>query len=66
MIQMVNGYPCRNCSEVSLARRGLDPENPTDDPVKARDIAARHGERPPEDTSRARAPGTGALVDILA
>lgn len=22
---MVNGYPCRNCDEVSLAKRGQDP-----------------------------------------
>lgn len=22
---MVNGYPCRNCDEVSLAKRGVDP-----------------------------------------
>ncbi len=43
MIEMVNGYPCTNCTEVSLARRGLNPENPTNDPVKAEAIASRPG-----------------------
>jgi hypothetical protein len=43
MIEMVNGYPCTNCTEVSLARRGLNPENPTNDPVKAEELANRPG-----------------------
>jgi hypothetical protein len=25
---VVNGYYCRNCSEVELARRGMDPARP--------------------------------------
>lgn len=24
-IQMVNGYPCANCSDASLAKQGVDP-----------------------------------------
>ncbi len=24
----VNGFPCRNCSEVSLATKGIDPQHP--------------------------------------
>lgn len=43
MIEMVNGYPCTTCTEVSLARRGLDPENPTSDPAKAAEIENRPG-----------------------
>ena len=43
MIEMINGYPCTNCAEVSLARRGLDPENPDNDPIKAEEIAERSG-----------------------
>jgi hypothetical protein len=27
-IQLVNGYPCRNCSDVELARKGIDPAKP--------------------------------------
>lgn len=77
MVQMVNGYPCQNCTDISLAKRGLNPENPTNDPVKAEDIAARKGLAPVKDAdadreaagairdrSLSRAPGTGALVDI--
>lgn len=43
MIAMVNGYPCTTCAEVSLARRGLDPENPVNDPAKAAEIETRPG-----------------------
>ncbi|WP_439575993.1 hypothetical protein [Phreatobacter sp.] len=43
MIAMVNGYPCATPTEVSRARHGLDPENPTGDQAKADQIATRAG-----------------------
>ena len=43
MIEMVNGYPCADYADVSLARRGLNPENPSNDPAKSDDIAASVG-----------------------
>ncbi|MGL4289196.1 MAG: hypothetical protein ACRCVA_22790 [Phreatobacter sp.] len=42
-MQIVNGYVCNCCTEVDLARRGLDPQNPTNDPVKAADEARKAG-----------------------
>ena len=27
-IRNVNGYPCRNCADVELAKRGIDPAHP--------------------------------------
>ena len=27
-MRMVNGYPCRNCADEELARRGVDPAHP--------------------------------------
>jgi hypothetical protein len=43
MIEMVNGYPCADYADVSLARRGLNPENPSSDPAKADNIAVSVG-----------------------
>lgn len=43
----VNGFSCRNCSEVDLARRNIDPARPKagpyglNDPQRARASAAR-------------------------
>lgn len=31
-IEVVNGYVCRNCSDVDLAKRGVDPAHPKDGP----------------------------------
>lgn len=42
-MQIVNGYACNCCADVSLARRGIDPENPTNDPVKAAEEARKSG-----------------------
>lgn len=43
MIEIINGYPTTTSAEVSLARRGLNPENPVDDPAKADAIESRAG-----------------------
>jgi hypothetical protein len=32
MIETVNGYVCRDCSDVALAKRNVDPEHPKDGP----------------------------------
>jgi hypothetical protein len=34
-MQIVNGYPCQTCSDVALAKKDIDPANPTGDPNKA-------------------------------
>ena len=31
-MEIVNGYVCRNCSDVSLAKRNIDPARPHDPP----------------------------------
>ncbi|QCK87992.1 hypothetical protein E8L99_20665 [Phreatobacter aquaticus] len=77
MVQMINGYPCQNCTDISLAKRGLNPENPTNDPVKTEELALRKGFPSTSDADkdrvngaeastqqRSRAPGTGILVDF--
>ena len=28
-MRSVNGYPCRNCADEELAKRGVDPAHPT-------------------------------------
>jgi hypothetical protein len=32
MMEVVNGYPCFNCTDVALAKRNVDPTRPWDDP----------------------------------
>jgi hypothetical protein len=31
-IEVVNGYACHSCSDVSLAKKGVNPAHPTDNP----------------------------------
>jgi hypothetical protein len=31
-VQVVNGYVCNNCTEVDLAKRGIDPAHKNDGP----------------------------------
>lgn len=46
MVEMVNGYRCANCTDISNAKRGLDPENPTGDPVKQEKLDREAGRLP--------------------
>ena len=31
-MEVINGFICRNCTDVELAKRGVDPAHPKDDP----------------------------------
>ena len=31
-MEVVNGYPCKNCTDVELAKKGIDPAKPKDGP----------------------------------
>jgi hypothetical protein len=64
-MEIVNGYPCENCAEVALAKRGLDPAEAqgqlkTDADV-ARELAAATAE-----PKRAEVSGAGGRVDVFA
>ena len=39
-MQIVNGYVCQTSCDVAAAKKGHDPKNPHDDPVKAARLAA--------------------------
>ena len=45
-MQIVNGYVCATSCDVSVAKRGHDPKNPHDDPVKAAQLALAKGQVP--------------------
>ncbi len=34
-MEIVNGYSCRNCTDVSYAKKNIDPAHPKDGPVGA-------------------------------
>lgn len=42
-MKIVNGYVCDCQDEVRLARRGTDPDNPRNDPVKQQELDAKRG-----------------------
>ncbi len=31
-MEIVNGFPCKNCTDVDLAKKGIDPAKPKDGP----------------------------------
>jgi hypothetical protein len=61
-MEIVNGYVCRDCADVALAKRNIDPAHPNEDPLRGGDPARR------DDMSRNAMPGAhlGALVDLRA
>ncbi len=42
-MQIVNGYVCQTGCDVAAAKKGHDPKNPHDDPVKAAALAEQKG-----------------------
>lgn len=42
-LELVNGYFCRNCADVELAKKGIDPAHPT------REVAGSEVYVPPKD-----------------
>lgn len=41
MFKVVNGFPCTSGCDVSVARKGIDPRNPRNDPVKQEQLDSR-------------------------
>ena len=72
-MQIVNGYPCASCTDVSFAKRGVDPKDPTGEKAKAlkaetegasaTDLTGGAPTDPAKETSRAGA--AGAATDGL-
>ncbi|MBS0331881.1 MAG: hypothetical protein JSS35_03880 [Proteobacteria bacterium] len=69
---MVNGYACRNCTEVDEAKKHIDPQHPKDGPFG---VNAASQPPNPNDPHQAKAraaqaaaldPAVGRLVDISA
>jgi hypothetical protein len=44
-LRIVNGYVCQTGCDVRVARQGIDPENPRQDPVKQRELDAERALR---------------------
>ncbi len=47
-MQIVNGYVCDCIDDARLAKRGIDPANPQNDPVKQAELEARRGKLDPK------------------
>lgn len=81
-MKIVNGFVCQTCCDERVAKRGIDPRNPHEDPVRQQRIdeedalkgkpPKRHGAEPTAASDAAAVaataslPGLGRLVDILA
>lgn len=52
-MQIVNGYVCQTSCDVAAAKKGHDPKNPHDDPVKAAQLAAADPMSALKDTTEA-------------
>ncbi len=59
-MEIVNGYPCRDCADVALAKRNIDPAKPRQaiGPSSAEAAAAQQPTSP--------APGPRRLLDVFA
>jgi hypothetical protein len=44
MVSIVNGYVCFNCSDTEKAQKGVDPANPTNDPLQNKDAQTKRDE----------------------
>lgn len=53
-MKIVNGYVCECLDEVRLAKRGIDPNNPRNDPAKQAELDAKRGALDPTALEAAR------------
>ena len=60
-IEVVNGYVCRNCTDVEYAKKGVDPAHPKDG-VQGADAAASAAKAEKADAPDARGAERGPAV----
>lgn len=67
-VQVVHGYVCRDCTDVALAKKGIDPARPTlADGRPATPEAKRDAREASPGVNRPRAHGdVGTRVDVFA
>jgi hypothetical protein len=73
-MEIVNGFPCKNCTDVENAKKGIDPAKPKDGPngVNSPEAKAKAAEKSkdaakPGDGPAARGPAvtfSGALANV--
>ena len=74
-MEVVNGYPCKNCTDVEYAKKGIDPARPKDGPNgvyaadRAKDSEKSKEAAKPADAPADRGPAvtlSGALANVTA
>lgn len=58
-MKIVNGYVCECSDEVRLAKRGIDPANPHNDPLRQQELDAQRGVLDPLALDEAKAGDLG-------
>ena len=61
-MEIVNGYVCRNCSDVAMAKKNIDPVNPQ---AHQREEAQRLEAQQRQAQAPAKIDGLGRLADIV-
>jgi hypothetical protein len=56
----VNGYSCKNCTDVDNAKRNIDPQHPKDGP-----FGVNRSPKPGDTSSGVQAPGTTSPAVVL-
>ncbi len=65
-MEIVNGYPCRDCTDVARAKRGIDPARPDQGPAP-QTMAPKPAGQEPGWVAGARAAGVPErLLDLYA
>lgn len=66
MVQLVNGYPCRNAADAALARRGIDPTANSTAADSARSSAPVDKAKSSGAAADLGRVGRGRFVDLIA
>jgi len=59
-MELVNGYPCRDCADVARAKRNIDPAKPSQ-PSEPQNVKVVTEKQPTSPT-----PGPRRLLDVFA
>ena len=65
MVQNVNGYVCRDCTDVARAQKGIDPARPKDGPY-GRDRGKSGSVQPVSPASLATSGDVGTRLHVVA
>lgn len=64
-MKIINGYVCECTTDAQLAKRGIDPDNPKQDPVKQRELDEKRGKIDLRELNEAKGATSSAVVNSV-